>query len=68
MYEVLRVQYIFINKSRFAYANRAFIIGGWSTGMIGVSKTFGGGSIPSPPVKTRDMQSVSLVFINPLII
>ena len=25
-------------------------IGDWSNGMIGVSKTFGGGSIPSSPV------------------
>ena len=27
-----------------------FDIGDWSNGMIGVSKTFGGGSIPSSPV------------------
>ena len=26
------------------------VIGDWSNGMIGVSKTFGGGSIPSSPV------------------
>ena len=26
-------------------------IGDWSNGMIGVSKTFGGGSIPSSPAK-----------------
>ena len=26
-------------------------IGDWSNGMIGVSKTFGGGSIPSSPVQ-----------------
>ena len=28
-------------------------IGDWSNGMIGVSKTFGGGSIPSSPVKHK---------------
>ena len=28
----------------------ATYIGDWSSGMIGVSKTFGGGSIPSSPV------------------
>ena len=28
-----------------------YVIGDWSSGMIGVSKTFGGGSIPSSPVE-----------------
>ena len=54
MYEVLRVhkpKY----KTRFANANRAFIIGGWSTGMIGVSKTFGRGSIPLPPANFKSL-------------
>ena len=34
----------------FLYINIIWNIGDWSNGMIGVSKTFGGGSIPSSPV------------------
>ena len=42
-------------------------IGDWSNGMIGVSKTFGGGSIPSSPVYKQldnlEKSGVSAVFI-----
>lgn len=35
----------------YKYLVRQVHIGDWSSGMIGVSKTFGGGSIPSSPGK-----------------
>ena len=39
-------------------------IGDWSNGMIGVSKTFGGGSIPSSPVtKTSKIHKILACFI-----
>ena len=32
-------------------------VGDWSSGMIGVSKTFGGGSIPSSPARIKPVDS-----------
>ena len=58
MYEVLKEQKINISICR--DANRVFIIGGWSTGMIGVSKTFGRGSIPLPP---EDKQCIKMQLL-----
>ena len=39
------------------------VIGDWSNGMIGVSKTFGGGSIPSSPVKRKPEAKASGFFV-----
>ena len=38
------------------------VIGDWSSGMIGVSKTFGGGSIPSSPVRESLKQLLQVLF------
>ena len=62
VYEVLKEQKINISICR--DANRVFIIGGWSTGMIGVSKTFGRGSIPLPPVKKQLHAKHVAVFLH----
>ena len=37
-------------------------IGDWSNGMIGVSKTFGGGSIPSSPGSKSTRNALFAVF------
>ena len=43
-------------------------IGDWSNGMIGVSKTFGGGSIPSSPaqlvVENLENSRLSAIFVS----
>ena len=53
--EVLRVHVlilIFLSYNNKAHSKVCLSnIGDWSSGMIGVSKTFGGGSIPSSPAK-----------------
>ena len=36
-------------------------IGDWSNGMIGVSKTFGGGSIPSSPALKKELKPLILL-------
>ena len=46
LYVVLKVYRISKKGLKAFFCN----IGDWSNGMIGVSKTFGGGSIPSSPV------------------
>ena len=38
-------------------------IGDWSNGMIGVSKTFGGGSIPSSPAREKIINMVDYLFL-----
>ena len=38
------------------------VIGDWSNGMIGVSKTFGGGSIPSSPARKQPVDSEKSEF------
>ena len=38
-------------------------IGDWSNGMIGVSKTFGGGSIPSSPGVESTRNALFAVFL-----
>ena len=49
--EILKVQNKVPRKFNAATGVKFFLyIGDWSNGMIGVSKTFGGGSIPSSPV------------------
>ena len=48
---ILFIEYVTIIKGVF---NTLFInVGDWSSGMIGVSKTFGGGSIPSSPARMK---------------
>ena len=43
-------------------------VGDWSSGMIGVSKTFGGGSIPSSPaLKCRVIGTFFCTFFRKLL-
>ena len=59
LYVVLKVQL----KGLCLFCN----LGDWSNGMIGVSKTFGGGSIPSSPaqlvVENLEKSRLSAIFI-----
>ena len=41
-------------------------IGDWSSGMIGVSKTFGGGSIPSSPVSEKCLENLVFMRVSKL--
>ena len=47
----------------YKYLVRQVHIGDWSSGMIGVSKTFGGGSIPSSPGKKSLKQFCFRLFL-----
>ena len=44
----------------YKYLVRQVHIGDWSSGMIGVSKTFGGGSIPSSPGSKKKHRKLCL--------
>lgn len=47
----------------YKYLVRQVHIGDWSSGMIGVSKTFGGGSIPSSPGKKSETKCFRLFLL-----
>lgn len=44
----------------YKYLVRQVHIGDWSSGMIGVSKTFGGSSILSSPAPMKERKSLNL--------
>ena len=44
--------------------HRFIFVGDWSSGMIGVSKTFGGGSIPSSPVSDIRKERLFVCLLN----
>ena len=52
----------------YKYLVRQVHIGDWSSGMIGVSKTFGGGSIPSSPGSKKEAPETLLTARIPVLL